>query len=106
RARERMIVITSLSDPDGLIGEYLAYGETGPQPPAETTATGWVGRLAHELRAVGVPVRANYPVGRWRVDLCVGEGVEAVGLNCVIHSDDIEVAVERQLALMRAGWRM
>ena len=27
RARERLIVITSLSGPDGLIGEFLAYGE-------------------------------------------------------------------------------
>lgn len=106
RARQRLIVITSLSQPDGLIGEFLAYGDAGPRPPAEVAGVGWVGQLADELRAIGVPVRVGYPVGRWRVDLCVGEGAQAVGLNCVVHSDGVAATLARQRALLRAGWRM
>lgn len=106
RARERIVVITSLSDPDGLIGEYLAHGDAGPRPPTGSTPAGWAAALAAEFRAIGVPVRADYPVGRWRVDLCVGEGAEAVGLNCVVHPDGIAASLARQRALTRAGWRL
>ncbi len=106
RARERLIVITSLSCPDGLIGDFLAYGEVGPQPPADVAGAGWAGRLADELRSMGVRVRVDYPVGRWRVDLCVGEGADAVGLNCAVHPDGFAATVARQRALTRAGWRM
>src|SRR5439155_18555232 len=50
---------------------------------------GWTARLGAQLAAVGFAVRAGYPVGRWTVDLCVGEGDRAVGLVCRVHPDGI-----------------
>jgi hypothetical protein len=56
--------------------------------------------------ACGLTVRAGYPVGRWGVDPCVGEGDSAVGLICGVHSDGVVAHVERQRALLRMGWAL
>ncbi|GIE94270.1 hypothetical protein Ari01nite_17350 [Paractinoplanes rishiriensis] len=77
RARRRMIVVTALGpQTGGLVGEYLAHSARRPAPPAGGTGSGdrtWPGRLAAELARAGVPVRRDYPVGDWHVDLCAGE---------------------------------
>ncbi|WP_305024638.1 AAA domain-containing protein [Actinoplanes sp. ATCC 53533] len=102
RARTRLVLVTSLTSADGLLGDYLAYA-AGPPPPAETApATGWAARLGAELTRLGVTVRAGYPVGEWRVDLCAGP----VGVICGVHPDGPRAHLARQRALHRLGWRL
>ncbi|MGC1211578.1 MAG: hypothetical protein WA890_10000 [Micromonospora sp.] len=108
RARKHLTVVTSLRSPQGLVGDYLAYAGR-PPAPAEIDAgraEGWTAALAEELRRLGVPVRPGYPVGRWRVDLCVGDDADAVGVICGVHPDGVAAHVERQRTLLRAGWRL
>jgi hypothetical protein len=108
RARQRMAVLTSLRAPDGLLADYLAYARRPPSPPtlADDPPDRWTADLAGELRRLGLPVRAGYPVGRWRVDLVVGAGADAAGLICAVHPDGADAHVDRQRTLLRAGWRL
>ncbi len=107
RARRQMVVVTSLTSADGLVGEYLAYASGGPVPRTDlSTVDGWAGALGAELGKAGVPVRAGYPVGEWWVDLCAGTGDGAVGLICAVHPDGVAAHIERQETLLRAGWRL
>src|SRR6266511_232277 len=107
RARRQMVVVTSLTSADGLVGEYLAYASGGPVPRTDlSTVDGWAGALGTELGRAGVPVRAGYPVGEWWVDLCAGTGDGAVGLICAVHPDGVAAHIERQETLLRAGWRL
>jgi hypothetical protein len=104
RARRRMHVVTSLVDGQGLVGDYLAYSLAPPAPihrPLGTDAV-WPDRLGRELAAQGLRVRADYPVGRWTVDLCV----EQVGLICRPHPDGPAAHIDRQRTLLRAGWTL
>jgi hypothetical protein len=104
RARRRMVVVTSLREDGGLVGDYLAYSAAPPEPvhrPLGTT-NDWATRLGRELAAAGLTVRADYPVGRWTVDLCV----EETGLICRPHPDGDAAHVERQRTLRRAGWTL
>ncbi|MFD0971103.1 DEAD/DEAH box helicase, partial [Plantactinospora endophytica] len=156
RARRRMVVLTSQSAPNGLLGDYLRYAAVPPEPRGEPVAdaastspsragassrpsrsgvapptagpaaptggggsagavpvrseagfpvpVGWPAALATELTRVGLPVRRRYPVGRWTVDLCVGAGGAAVGLNCVVHPGGPAAHIARHDALVQAGW--
>lgn len=108
RARERMIVVTSLgAGGDDLVSDYLAFSENPPpSPDGREPNHEWTAALAGELRRAGLPVRCDYPVGRWRVDLCVGEGAGAVGLTTRVHRDGVAAHRSRHLALARAGWRL
>ncbi|HEX8630802.1 MAG TPA: AAA domain-containing protein, partial [Catenuloplanes sp.] len=107
RARRRMVVITSLTRAEGLVAEYLAHaGQPPPAPADPPVAPGWTATLAAELGRAGLPVRPGYPVGRWRIDLCVGQGADAVGLICAVHPAGPLAHVARQRALTRAGWRL
>ncbi|MEU3456535.1 AAA domain-containing protein [Micromonospora sp. NPDC006766] len=107
RARERLTVVTSLRSPEGLIGDYLSYAGKPPSAaPDGEPADGWPAALAEQLRRLGLSVRPGYPVGRWRIDLCVGGAEHAVGLICGVHPDGVAAHVERQRALLRAGWRL
>ncbi|QOC91418.1 AAA domain-containing protein [Micromonospora craniellae] len=108
RARKQLTVVTSLRSPDGIVADYLRYAA---QPPASTIADTpasepWARALAVELDRIGVPVRPGYPVGRWRIDLCIGEDADAVGVMCGVHPDGVAAHVERQRTLVRAGWRL
>jgi hypothetical protein len=117
RARERMVMVTSLTTSEGLVGEYLAFSGAGPGAPgaeagAETPRAGtgavpaWADLLVVELRRAGVPVWRDYPVGAWTVDLCVGDGAGAAGLICAVHPDGVAAHMERQRALARHGWTL
>ncbi|GII22856.1 AAA domain-containing protein [Planosporangium mesophilum] len=108
RARERLVMVMSVTDGSGIVGDYLAYGSAPPRAACRPAAegTGWAARLGAELTAAGLPVRAGYPVGRWSVDLCVGDGDGAVGLICGVHPDGIAAHLERQRALRRMGWTL
>ncbi|MFI5894353.1 AAA domain-containing protein [Actinoplanes sp. NPDC051513] len=107
RARRRMVVVTTLDDADGLLGDYFTYA-AGARPPAHSSGTrdGWVGELAAELSRLEVEVRAGYRVGPWVVDLCIGSDEEPVGVFCGPHPDGAEAHLARQRALHRAGWRL
>lgn len=108
RARERMVVVTSLQDSaEGLVADYLAFSAHPPPPPGGAEPDhAWTAALAAELRRAGVPVRCDYPVGRWRVDLCVGDGRSAIGLTTRVHPDGPPAHRARHLSLARAGWRL
>ncbi|MET8908170.1 AAA domain-containing protein [Micromonospora sp. NPDC004551] len=106
RARTRLTVVTSLRAPEGLVGDYLAYAGRPPVAPEAEPVTGWTADLAEELRRLGLPVRPGYPVGRWRVDLCVGTDADAVGVVCAVHPEGVAAHLERQRTLTRAGWRL
>jgi superfamily I DNA/RNA helicase len=102
RARNRMIVVTSISHDKSVVGDYLAYSEAPPPLDTQPAADGWTARLAGELANNGRAVRPNYPVGRWIVDLCV----EETGLICRPHPDGPQAHIERQRTLLRAGWTL
>jgi hypothetical protein len=112
RARDRMTVVTSLrSPPGGIVGDYLSHAERGASPVVGTAEKpgsddAWTAGLAGELRRAGRVVRAGYPVGSWRVDLCLDEGDGAVGLITAVHPDGVGAHVDRQRALLSAGWRL
>ncbi|MDP9792098.1 hypothetical protein J2S43_000610 [Catenuloplanes nepalensis] len=104
RARRRLIVLTAQERPAGLLGDFLRYAAEPPRPAhaPPDAAKGWAARLGRELAESGVPVRADYPAGRWSVDLCAGE----TGLICRVHPDGPAAHIERQRTLRRAGWRL
>jgi hypothetical protein len=109
RARQKMVVVTSLTPDaaDGLVRDYLGYASRGPAPAADgEPPSAWAGALAAELRRIGVPTRLAYPVGSWTVDICAGEGADAVGLICAVHPDGVGAHIRRQQFLARAGWRL
>jgi hypothetical protein len=107
RARDRMVVVTSLTTADGIIGDYLAFSEGAPRPPEPAEPDDrWTAELATELRRTGQVVRCDYPVGHWRVDVCFGEAEAAVGLVTRVHPDGTAAHRHRQRSLARAGWRM
>jgi hypothetical protein len=110
RARHRMVVVTSLRDPGGVVGDYLSYADDGPEgvagDPPGGPAGDWTAALATELRRAGLTVRHQYPVGRWTVDLVAGDGPDAFGLCCRVHPDGPAAHLLRQQALARAGWRL
>ncbi len=107
RAKRRLIVLSSGDEPTtGLLADYLRWARTPPRPPAPApTDNGWTARLAAVLVDAGTPVHAGYPVGRWTVDLVVGDGESAVGVATRLHPDGPDAHLARHLALACAGWR-
>lgn len=113
RARERLIVVTSLTPSGtGRIDDYLRYSEQPLDPPEPTDSRAlepsvveWRDALAAELSR-SHRVRIDYPVGPWALELCVGEGDEARLIDCGVHPDGVEAHIERRLTLMGLGWRV
>ncbi len=111
RARRSCVVVTTLptptGPPDGLVERYLVHAEQPPvRPRAGPCPSEWGEALARELDRAGVAVRTGYPVGRWIVDLCAGEGAAAVAVETAVHPDGPEAHVARHRALVAAGWRL
>ncbi|HEU5129565.1 MAG TPA: AAA domain-containing protein [Glycomyces sp.] len=107
RAREHLHVVTALTAPDGLVGEFLAYADRPPSSPADGDGGDeWTAALAEALAGSGAAVRRSYPVGHWRLDLAVGEGEGAVGVVCAVHPEGPRAHLARHRALRRAGWRL
>jgi hypothetical protein len=111
RARRSLTVVTSLpprdaSPADSLIEQYLTHADHPPAPPRATpAASSWADALARELQAMGLVVRSGYPVGRWTVDLCVGED-DAVAIETAVHPDGPAAHIARHRTLAAAGWRI
>jgi hypothetical protein len=107
RARHHLVLLSSLTSADGLVGDYLAYaGAPGKALPDAPAATGWAARLSTELERLDVPVRPGYAVGSWRLDLCAGPTETAIGVLCEVHPDGTAAHLSRQSALHRAGWHL
>lgn len=112
RARRRTVVVHSLGADgegagDGLLADYLRHADQPPGPPATVEPTDpWVRALATELGRAGVPSRHDYPVGRWTLDLCIGDGEDAVAVACRVHPQGPKAHLERHLQLRRSGWRI
>ncbi|GLY51171.1 AAA domain-containing protein [Lentzea sp. NBRC 102530] len=107
RARRQVHVITSVAEPPGLVGEYLRHADVAPTETAgEEPGDAWTASLARELRTAGLTVRTGYPVGRWRVDLVVGEKEDAVAVETRPHPAGVQAHLARWRALGHAGWRV
>ncbi|GAA2537503.1 hypothetical protein GCM10010435_00650 [Winogradskya consettensis] len=106
RARRHLVMVTSLPDPDGLLGDFFAYAEKPPHPDPGPDPTGWPGTLAAELRKLDLPVRPRYEVGTWHVDLCTGPPETALGVFCEVHPDGPPAHIARHRALHRTGWHL
>ncbi|MBL7257308.1 DEAD/DEAH box helicase [Paractinoplanes lichenicola] len=108
RARRKLVVVTAVEQPDGLLGEFFAYA-SGPravaQPDAEVPP-GWAAELATELLRLDVITRPSYGVGRWTIDLCIGPPESPTGILCAPHPDGPEAHLARRRALTQAGWRL
>ncbi|GAA2618946.1 hypothetical protein GCM10010436_23240 [Paractinoplanes durhamensis] len=105
RARRRLVIVSSLPEADGLLGDYLTYAAAplmldAPEPPP--APAGWIAELTTELQNIDISVKSGYRVGPWTVDLCVGD----VGVLCGPHPDGPDAHLARQRALHRAGWRL
>jgi hypothetical protein len=105
RARRAVHVVTSAAAPPGLVGAYLRHAD---EPPTETLGEPapdeWTAALADELRRAGERVRTGYPVGRWRLDLVVGDEKGALALETRPHPDGVQAHLARWRTLDGAGW--
>jgi hypothetical protein len=113
RARQRILVLTSHTPPGpGLLRDYLRWADAPPPVPAGIepgpgpAPDPWAAAVAQALRVGGAPIRERYPVGRWTVDLVVGEGPAAVAVELAVHPDGPDAHRRRHLALRRSGWRV
>ena len=113
RAREHLVALATAEDPPaGLFADYLRWAVTPPPAVAgcggSGTASGqaqkWRNQLAEVIIDAGVVVRIDYPVGRWTVDLVVGDGVDAVAVATSVHPDGVDAHIARHLALDALGW--
>ncbi|AGL19398.1 hypothetical protein L083_5888 [Actinoplanes sp. N902-109] len=106
RARRRLVVVTALTSPDGLLGDFFGWADKPPEPALAADPPGWAGALTSELRKMRVTVRPGYAVGSWTVDLCAGPPDNALGIFCAVHPDGPAAHIARHRALRRAGWHL
>lgn len=106
RARSENIVLTSFeTPPDGLMGDYLRAAAMPPTPPPDAAIDdAWVNLLADDLRVGGATVRIGYRVGRHVLDLVVGDGAAAIGIDARIDLAGTPKQLTRRLELHELGW--
>lgn len=115
RARERLIVISSLRPKDirmGLLKEYLEYIEGGTfnENPSDKFDSKFEQDVAEELRTQGLNVWTQYPSANFIIDLVVSDGKNSVAVECdgPYHNESQSQIIrdaERQKILERAGWQ-
>ena len=106
RARDQVVVVTSVPNPPGLAGDYLRWSTPLEDLVADVGSDDrWVNRVAEALREQGLPVRVGYRVGQHVIDIVVGAGDAAVAVECGPHSDGVEPHLDRAMLLQRTGWR-
>lgn len=105
RARRRLVALVSGELPStGLLADYVRWaGQPPPIPVDQAGGDGWTRALADVLTDAGERVRVGYEVGRWTVDLVVGEA-RPVAVATRVHPDGPAAHLERYVALHRAGW--
>ncbi len=111
RARNRLTMLTSLRPdelPHGLLAAFLEHASRPPADPklAPGPMGGWTAAVAEALRPFGLKTWHNYPVGSYHIDIVVGEGDAALGVECEIHHDGVDAHIARHVALRRAGWEL
>ena len=111
RARSRIEIFHSFDPgalPPGLLADWFQYEKRPPGIGQRSHAPNsrWTAELAQALELAGVRVVAGYPVAGWKVDLVVGEGDSAFGVETTVHPDGPEAHIERHLTLRRAGWHL
>ena len=107
RARRLVHVITSATEPPGLVAAYLKHAAEPPTGTlGEPAGDAWTAALADELRRGGERVRTGYPVGRWRLDLVVGDDKRAVAMETRPHPDGAAAHLARWRTLSGAGWTL
>lgn len=110
RAKADMTVLLAIDPdnlPDGLLLDYFRHASRPPEGPlSRAEPQGWTRDVATALEPFGVPVHVEYPVGEYRIDIVVGEGERAVGVECCVHVDGVKAHIERHVALRRAGWEL
>lgn len=108
RARQRIVVVTSFDAedlPTGLLADYHRFSHLPPaQIPPQVAASEWTRRVAASLADGGHRVVTGYPVAGHAVDIALGTGTVALGIECGVHPDGVATHIERHLALRRAGW--
>lgn len=109
RARSHVTVVTHFDRNTagaGLLGRYLRHADEPPTPRrTRVHATGWTERVAREIEQhSGVRVITDYEVAGETIDIVVGEGADAFGIETEVHPRGAARHVERRLALRRAGW--
>ena len=106
RAREEMVVVTSVEQPPGLAGEYVRWSEPLTDLVTDVPSTDpWVRAVESAFREAELPVRSGYRVGGHLIDLVVGSGADAMAIDCVPHEDGPEAHIDRALQLRRMGWK-
>lgn len=114
RARTKVVVVTALNPEQtmrtgsGLVAQYFRHEQEAPlarQPRVH--ASGWTDRLASELAKLSDErVITDYEVAGDAIDIVLGEGPTAIGIETELHPDGIDAHIERHLALRRAGWNI
>ena len=110
RAQERVAVVTSTAKPPGLAGEYVKWAEPLAATPnridgASGPECRWSECVASALRLAGLPVRTQYEVGRYSIDVVAGDREHAVAIDCVPHVHGPAAHLDRAMQLRRAGWQ-
>ncbi len=106
RARDRMEIVTSVAKPPGLAGEYLRWSEPLTDLVTdEALDDPWIETVARAAAENGSTVRTGYRVGRHLLDVVVGQGADAVAVDCVPHPDGPQAHIDRALMIRRGGWR-
>lgn len=105
RARRRLVALVSGELPSsGLLADYVRWAAQAPSVPVGQDADEWTASLAEVLVDAGETVRVGYEVGRWHLDLVMGD-VSPVAVATRVHPDGPVAHLERYRALHRAGWR-
>jgi len=102
RARDHITLVTSVTRADA--------GDHADEPPSprrpQVHGTGWAERVANDLSQSGHRVITDYEVAGETIDVVVGSGPEAFGIETEVHPAGIERHFDRRLALQRAGWEV
>lgn len=112
RAKSELTLLMSMDPeqlPDGLLLDYVrhaARAPSGPPPSEGAKQPGWKGAVFAALQPYGLPLWVDYPVGGYTVDIVVGEGEAAIGVECVVDPAGIAAHMERHIALRGAGWEL
>ena len=112
RGRVDLTMLLSMDQealPDGLLIDYIRHAEqapVGPPPAADSVGPGWKRAVLQALRPYGLRVWMDYPVGGFTIDLAVGEGENAIGVECTVHPGGVAAHMERHIALRGAGWEL
>jgi hypothetical protein len=110
RARKRLIIVHSFAPEDlprGLMSDYFRAADSPPPLSGQDTPRSqWVHDVAGALGGTDTRVLTGYQVAGWTIDVAVGDGDAAIGVECTVHPDGPDAHIERHLTLRRAGWTL